>query len=293
MDARLLRYFVAVADEGGIGGAAVALRLAQPSLSRAIRALERECGVPLLHRTGRGVVLTAAGRVLLERARHVLRDLDACEQAMRGLRGLESGTVEVAAPQAVSIDPLARLIGRFRELHPAVSFSCFRAEDDEDAVRAVRSGTAEVGIVPWEHPGAGLREHRVGSLEFMVAFPPGTEPPGGFPCSYEALEGVPFITPRDETAPGRLLARVRERGVRVPVAMEHPHPLSFVRLVTAGVGAAFLSGPLAREAELSGANVGSLSPRAEYPVFLVHRDAPLTPAAEAFARMAADAALAG
>lgn len=289
MDVRLLRYFVVVADEGSIRGAATALRLAQPSLSRAIRDLERECGVPLLHRTGRGVTLTDAGRVLLERARHVLRDLDACGQAMRELRGLESGTVEVAATQGVDADPLSGLMGSFRKVHPGISFHCVPVIDAAEALQAVRTGSVEVGIVPGEYPTDGLRWHRVGSLELLVAFPPGTGPPGGFPCSYDDLEGVPFVAAGEDTAPGRLLARVRERGVRVPVTAAAPHPISFVWLVAQGVGAAFLSGALAREVRLAGAVVGSLSPKAEYPVFLVHRDAPLTPAAEAFVRMAAGA----
>lgn len=73
---RHFRYFVAVAEHGSIVGAAQALRLSQPPLSRQIRALEREAGVPLLERTRRGVVLTPAGSTVLAGAQAVAARLE-------------------------------------------------------------------------------------------------------------------------------------------------------------------------------------------------------------------------
>ncbi len=72
MDLRRLRYFVAVAEEGSVGRAAVRLRMAQPPLSVQIRKLESEVGTSLFRRDTRGMELTAAGRALLSRAREAL-----------------------------------------------------------------------------------------------------------------------------------------------------------------------------------------------------------------------------
>ena len=84
MELRHLRYFVAVAEEGSLTNAAERrLHTAQPSLSRQIRDLELEVGVPLLERGARGIALTAAGRTFLDHARLALLHVDAAGEAAR------------------------------------------------------------------------------------------------------------------------------------------------------------------------------------------------------------------
>ena len=77
MELRHLRYFVAVADEGSVSGAARSrLNTAQPSLSRQLKDMEKELGVELFDRRARGVVLTRSGRLFLGHVRQVLKQLD-------------------------------------------------------------------------------------------------------------------------------------------------------------------------------------------------------------------------
>jgi LysR family transcriptional regulator, hca operon transcriptional activator len=84
MELRHLRYFVAVAEAGGLTGAAQRkLHTSQPSLSRQIRDLEEEVGVQLLTRRARGIELTPAGQIFLEHARLVLSQVDAAGEAAR------------------------------------------------------------------------------------------------------------------------------------------------------------------------------------------------------------------
>jgi LysR family transcriptional regulator, hca operon transcriptional activator len=84
MELRHLRYFVAVAETGGLTGAAQRkLHTSQPSLSRQIRDLEEEVGVQLLTRRARGIELTPAGQTFLDHARLVLSQVDAAGEAAR------------------------------------------------------------------------------------------------------------------------------------------------------------------------------------------------------------------
>ena len=92
MELRHLRYFVGVGEEQHFGRAARRLSIVQPALSRQIQDLERELGFSLFDRLPRGVKLNAAGKLFLEDARRILRELNEAKvRAARVARG-QSGT---------------------------------------------------------------------------------------------------------------------------------------------------------------------------------------------------------
>ena len=101
MDFRKLRYFVHIAEMRSFTKAAVALAIAQPALSRQMRELESELGVPLLLRNGRGVDLTAAGLQLLENAKCIIAETERAKRDIQALRGRASGFVRIGMPPAV------------------------------------------------------------------------------------------------------------------------------------------------------------------------------------------------
>jgi DNA-binding transcriptional LysR family regulator len=98
MELRHLRYFVAVAEERSFTRAAERLWVAQPGLSTQIRRLETELGVRLFDRHTRGVDLTDAGRLLLERARVVLAAADTAQATGEDIRAGLNGSLRLGSP---------------------------------------------------------------------------------------------------------------------------------------------------------------------------------------------------
>ena len=106
IDERRLRYFLAIVEDGTLTAAAARLHVAQPSLSQALRAFERELGAELFHRVGRGLALTDAGRALIGPARQALLALEDARGAVREVSELRAGTLEIAALATLAADPL-------------------------------------------------------------------------------------------------------------------------------------------------------------------------------------------
>ncbi|MER7840085.1 LysR substrate-binding domain-containing protein [Streptomyces sp. NPDC096040] len=136
LELRLVRYFTVVAEELHFGRAADALHLAQPSLSRQIRRLERELGVRLLDRTPRGTRLTEAGETFLPQARELLRSAARAAASARSAAAHGPFTVGYTTHQIVT--PAVRDV---RHRHP------------EADVRTLH--------VDWNEPRDALLDHRV------------------------------------------------------------------------------------------------------------------------------------
>jgi DNA-binding transcriptional LysR family regulator len=129
LDLRKLRYFVAVADTLHFGRAADELHIAQPALSRQIRALEQDLGTPLLTRDSHGVALTDAGRQLLSDAGPLLASAHAVRRRVT-LAARGSQRLMVGFRAGVAVTPAVRL---FAERHPDVLVDMQRIEWDDQA----------------------------------------------------------------------------------------------------------------------------------------------------------------
>ncbi|WP_028921879.1 LysR family transcriptional regulator [Pseudonocardia acaciae] len=120
MDLRQLTSLVTVAEVGSVTKAARVLHLVQPAVTRQIRTLEEELGVSLFERTRTGMVPTAEGELLLERARRALRELDRARAELRPDPGEVTGSVTVGLLES-TIDVLARpLVAAVAERFPAI-----------------------------------------------------------------------------------------------------------------------------------------------------------------------------
>jgi LysR family transcriptional regulator, nitrogen assimilation regulatory protein len=123
MDLKQLRYLQAVAEQGSFSKAAMILSVAQPVLSRQIKALEEEMSVALFYRNGRGAKLTGAGAVLAEHASQILAMATQAAAEVRALRDVPGGSISVGLPPTVGPYIAAPLLRQFTAKFPAVSLS--------------------------------------------------------------------------------------------------------------------------------------------------------------------------
>jgi DNA-binding transcriptional LysR family regulator len=145
LELRHLRYFVAVAEERNISRAAERLHMAQSPLSAAIRQLEQEIGAELLDRSSRGVTVTPAGDVLLQRARHVLEEIDGAVAATRRAATGELGTLRIGFSWSARFATLPTLAQQFTAGHPEVTVVT-QEMWNADMSRAIRSATIDLAI---------------------------------------------------------------------------------------------------------------------------------------------------
>ncbi|GAA2123062.1 LysR substrate-binding domain-containing protein [Actinomadura napierensis] len=147
MDLRQLRYFVAVAEELHFGRAAERLNMAQPPLSQAIRRLESDLGVELLHRSTRRVDLTDAGRGYLARARRILGEVDEAAHEARRIAAGAVGHLTIGCVGSATYSLLPALSRGLSLELSGVDFS-FRGEMlVPDQAAALRTGAIDLALL--------------------------------------------------------------------------------------------------------------------------------------------------
>ena len=166
LDLRKLRYFAAVAEHRHFGRAAEQLYIAQPVLSRQIRALEQELGCALLMRTTRSVQLTPAGEQLHEEARGVFGSVDA---AVRRVHEVDRGVQRLVVAFAPGLR-VSEAVRVFTRTHPDVEMELLRLHWwEQDA--PLRDGRADVGYLRRPFDDTGLRVVPIGTEPKVACLP--------------------------------------------------------------------------------------------------------------------------
>jgi DNA-binding transcriptional LysR family regulator len=283
MDRRHLEYFLAVAAHGSFTSAAAALRVAQPSLSLAIRSIEREVGAVLFHRLSRGVTLTAAGDALLRPAQQVLRDFAAARAAVQMVSDVAAGRLDIVAQTTLAVHPLADLVGAFRQAHPGVAIAIEDPEHAAAVAEMVRTGVSEFGLTDFSMPVGDLQTYELPEQQMLVVLPADTDVETGTPLTIEQVAELDLIVTPQGTASRALLEfTLAGAGMPARIAVETPHRAAIVPLVLAGAGATLLPRPMAEDAARQGARVAPIDPPVRRRVQLLRRREPLSPAGRAF-----------
>ncbi|HVC70260.1 MAG TPA: LysR substrate-binding domain-containing protein [Acidimicrobiales bacterium] len=286
MDDRRLAIFLAVVDEGSFSAAGDALAMSQPAVSQAVRELEVELGTVLFHRLARGVRLSPAGEALVLPARQARRDLQTGRLAVEEVAGLEAGRLDLTCLPTLAVAPLAPLVGAFRAAWPGVTIRLSDPQDTAELLDFVRSGESEVGLVEYL-VAEGMRTVSLGTQEFLVVLPPGTE--ASEPFALLRLGSLPLVaTPPGSSTRGLLDGALEKSAATARVVVEVAQREALLPLIVAGAGASLLPAPLAQIAETLGCTVVRPKPRVSRTVVLIHRDGPLTAAARTFIELAVE-----
>ncbi|MEJ3653439.1 LysR family transcriptional regulator [Actinomycetes bacterium KLBMP 9759] len=286
MDRRQLEYFLAVAAHGSFTSAASALRVAQPSLSYAIKAIEREVGALLFHRLSRGVALTAAGEALVKPAQQVMRDFAIARASVQKVSDVAAGRLDIVAHTTLAVHPLAGLVGTFRKAYPAVAVGIDDPEYAAAVAERVRSGHSELGLTDFSTAVEDLRTYELPAQQMLVVLPPGSGigAEGSVPIAQVAALDL-IVAPPGTSSRALLESALAGAGVPLRVAVETPHRAALIPLVLAGAGATLLPRAMAEDAARQGARIATLVPPVVRRVQLLWRREQLSPAGRAFVGM--------
>lgn len=285
MELRQVEYFLAVVDHEGIGGAATALSVAQPTVSQSLRRLERELGVELFHRIGRGMTLSAAGRSMVGPARRTLRDVDAAQDIVLPRAGALTGRLDILAFPAIASGTIVDLVARFRARNPRVAVRYGAFADEQNAAGLVRDGHCEfvVAHLPLDDV-EGVEVFELGRQEYWLAYPPGTDLPDG-PVALSRMPDIPMIfAPHGSSVADEFAAIIRRGGSRPPVSVLAEHREVWLPLVMAGVGGT-LSERALTEAVADRVVVRPTDPPLARPYGLVFPPERLSPVGRAFVEL--------
>ncbi|TYK43370.1 LysR family transcriptional regulator [Actinomadura decatromicini] len=286
MNLRQLRYVVATADHGTMTSAAQALYVAQPALSRAVRELERELGVELFQRSGRGVALTDVGEQVVRQARVALDAVDAIEGLSVGRSNGRGAELRIAVTASLEPELTGRLIPRFARDQPAVRIRVVRCADRDRVAAALRAGRADLALADLPVPG-DMTAHPFEQREVVLISPPALKVREPVPPA--ALDGMRLVLPaRGSPRRAEVDAMLRRIGATPVAAVESDERGAWLGWVRAGMGSLLWYRNQIDDTE--GVTVRSFMPPITRMIGIVHPHRRLPPAARDFLAFAKETA---
>jgi DNA-binding transcriptional LysR family regulator len=285
MELRHLRYFVAIAEECSFTRAAERLWIAQPGLSTQMRRLEAELGVQLMERHPRGISLTQAGELFLERARIALAATDMVAATGRDLEAGVVGSVRLGVASGPVWPRTSDFLRRFSGERSGVELSILQGYGGM-LWRDLRDGRLDALLTPAGSATAGMKALDLGSAEWVVLIGAGHPLGGVGPVAAADLEGerIAVTGHRDDAAFDRAVVDVlTELGVTAEFVAGAPWPA----LHAAIAGNEVVALTTAPEALPAGVIARRLEPRRTLSFELLRRDEVPSPALAGFVDAAA------
>jgi len=239
MEFRPLRAFVEVVRQGGFSQAAKTVFATQSTISKAVKQLEDEVGVPLLDRIGHKSVLTAAGEVVYRRGVKLLADRDDLLTELDEIRGLKRGVLRLGLPPVGSSTLFAPLFAVYRQRYPGIEVRLIEHGSDqlEESLRA-----GEIDFAGALLPASDDFDWQTVRREPLVALLPSAHPLAARrSVSLADIKDTPFILFESGFALHRIILQASRRVGFEPNIVARSSQIDFmIELVGAGLGVAFL-----------------------------------------------------
>ncbi len=241
MNLKQLEYFVHVAELGSFSKAALVLDIAQPALSRQVRALEIDLRETLLLRNGRGVVLTEAGPRLFEHGVGILQAVAQARQDMGASRDAPVGRVTIGVPPTIGRQLTLPLIDAFKRRMPEARLAIVEGLSSH-IVEWITTGRVDIGLLYNPDPQPALEITPVLEEPLCLVARADQAPPSREPVPLRQLAGLPMIMPERSHVIRRLLESQSVLiGLKLEIAWEVSSIAAIIDLVCAGYGHAVLT----------------------------------------------------
>ncbi|MFI6287990.1 LysR family transcriptional regulator [Streptomyces sp. NPDC051018] len=248
VDSRLLRSFVAVAQEGSLTGAAERLFVSQPALTKQIRQLESRLGVTLFERSRAGMALTAAGRTLAARAPGLLAEWDAALRETRSAAGRAGRVLRVGFLASAANEMTPRIVAEFTRRRPGWRVE-MRQAAWSDPTAGLAAGDVDAALLRLPFPGQeDLRVETLLTEPRWVALPSAHPLAASDVIPFRELWDEPFVAAPEETGRWRTywLAADEREGHPVRIGAVADQPDDWLSAIANGYGIALAVASSAR-----------------------------------------------
>ena len=294
MNLRQLEVFVAVADSRSFSKGGEIASVTQSTVSQNIQALEEEFGIRLFDRTGKGALLTAGGRVLLDKARRLLGYAREIPAAIDRFKGIAETALRIAGssiPGEYLIPPvLPGLVRRY----PGIGIT-LRQGDSQQVYDWILAEQADIGVAGGHYTGGKLECRRICNDEIVLVAPRGHHLADGRVIKAVELLKEPFVVREDGSGTGQSsvmalgAAGIAVDRLRKTAILGSNHAVT--RAVTAGLGVSFVSALSVRDELSQGSlvrvNIKDIVINRQF-YLVTRKNRKLSPAAEAFCEVMFD-----
>jgi DNA-binding transcriptional LysR family regulator len=251
MDIRQLRYFLAIAEEGQISGAAKRLHIAQPPLSQQLKLMEEELGVQLVERGSRNTRLTEAGSALRHRAEQILDLVNTTVKEIQAFDEGAKGTLALGTIASLGSTLLPDWISSFHQQYPGIDFLLWEGET-ERIIDLLNSGVIEIGLVRLPVDAAIFESIPLPKEPLVAAMSKKWMNGKDGPMPIAELANKPLLTHRRHVS--MITKSCREAGFEPTILCKADDPRSMLAWADADIGIAIATASMARQ--ITNSNLG-------------------------------------